>query len=170
MKNIDRDFEAFVQSRAHALLRVAYLLVGDEQLAQDHLQDVLMRMYQRWPRVQQEPDRYARAALINRTTDHWRRRSRRREASMPDGLTVVAADDTAAMIGRRTVLDALSVLTARQRAVIVLRYLEDLPVAEVAAMLRCSEGAVQSHAGRGLAKLRELLPSLSAALNGDSHV
>ncbi|MGI5246684.1 sigma-70 family RNA polymerase sigma factor [Dactylosporangium sp. CA-139066] len=88
---------------------------------------------------------------------------------VPDGLTVVAADDTTAMIGRRTVLDALSVLTARQRAVIVLRYLEDLPVAEVAAMLRCSEGAVQSHAGRGLAKLRELLPSLSAALNGDSH-
>jgi RNA polymerase sigma-70 factor (sigma-E family) len=154
------EFDEFVRTRSMALLRVAYLLTGDRDAAEDLLQEVLEQVYVRWRRVQSSPEAYARRALVNRSINRWRRRARRPEQSLGDydGAIRDHADDVAL---RRVVVAALRDLPARQRAAVVLRYLEDLPTADVAAALGCSEGAVKSHASRGLARLREALAGLS---------
>ena len=150
------EFDEFVRTRSGALLRVAYLLTGDRHAAEDLLQEVLEQMYVRWRRVQASPEAYARRALINRSINRWRRRRRRPEQTLDDHDVVTRdhADDVAL---RRAVVEALHDLPARQRAAVVLRYLEDLPTADVAAALGCSEGTVKSHASRGLARLRTAL-------------
>ncbi|MCX4386457.1 SigE family RNA polymerase sigma factor [Micromonospora peucetia] len=154
------DFDDFVRTRSVALLRVAYLLTGDRHAAEDLLQEVLEQVYVRWRRVRTSPEAYARRALVNRSINRWRRRARRPERALGDndGVARDHADDIAL---RQAVVAALRVLPPRQRAAVVLRYLEDLSVADVATALRCSEGAVKSHASRGLARLRETLAGSS---------
>ena len=149
-------FDDFVRARSTALLRVAYLLTGDRHAAEDLLQEVLEQMYVRWPRIHGAPEAYARRALVNRSTNRWRWRARRPEATLAHHDVAVAdrSDDIAV---RDTVLAALRELPGQQRAAVVLRFLEDLPVAEVAQALRCSEGAVKSSTSRGLEKLRSAL-------------
>jgi len=166
MADASAEFDEFVAAKAHALLRVAYLLAGDQHLAEDHLQEALERVYMRWDQIRDSPESYARKVLVNRSIDYWRWRRRRPEVPLARETGVVA-DRTADVLGRRAVLDALSGLTERQRAIVVLRYLDELPVAEVAALLGCSEGAVQSQTARGLAKLRQSLPNVTYALNGE---
>ncbi|MEW2376114.1 SigE family RNA polymerase sigma factor [Micromonospora sp. NPDC047812] len=150
------EFDDFVRTRSVALLRVAYLLTGDRHAAEDLLQEVLEQMYVRWRRVRTSPEAYARRALVNRSINRWRRRARRPEQALGDndGVARDHADDVAL---RQAVVAALRTLPPRQRAAVVLRYLEDLSVADVAGALRCSEGTVKSHASRGLAHLREAL-------------
>ncbi|MEU5945894.1 SigE family RNA polymerase sigma factor [Micromonospora sp. NPDC047465] len=157
------EFDDFVRTRSVALLRVAYLLTGDRHAAEDLLQDVLEQVYVRWRRVQASPEAYARRALVNRSINRWRWRARRPEQALGDndGVARDHADDIAL---RQAVVAALRTLPPRQRAAVVLRYLEDLSVADVAAALRCSEGAVKSHASRGLARLREALAGSSLVL------
>ncbi|MFG2102529.1 SigE family RNA polymerase sigma factor [Micromonospora echinaurantiaca] len=157
------EFDDFVRSRSVALLRVAYLLTGDRHTAEDLLQEVLEQVYVRWPRVRVSPEAYARRALVNRSINRWRWRARRPEQALGDndGVARDHADDIAL---RQAVVAALRTLPPRQRAAVVLRYLEDLSVADVAATLRCSEGAVKSHASRGLARLREALAGSSLVL------
>ncbi|MER7334874.1 MULTISPECIES: SigE family RNA polymerase sigma factor [unclassified Micromonospora] len=157
------EFDDFVRTRSVALLRVAYLLTGDRHAAEDLLQEVLEQVYVRWPRVRISPEAYARRALVNRSINRWRRRARRPEQALGDndGVARDHADDIAL---RQAVVAALRTLPPRQRAAVVLRYLEDLSVADVAATLRCSEGAVKSHASRGLARLREALAGSSLVL------
>jgi RNA polymerase sigma-70 factor (sigma-E family) len=150
------DFDDFVRARSAALLRVAYLLTGDRHAAEDLLQEVLEQVYVRWRRVRVTPEAYARRALVNRAANRWRRRSRRPERAL-GGIEVSAPDQTENLLVREAVVAALRALPPRQRAAVVLRFLEDLPVAEVARALDCSEGAVKSHTSRGLAKLRERL-------------
>jgi RNA polymerase sigma-70 factor (sigma-E family) len=150
------DFDDFVRARSAALLRVAYLLTGDGHAAEDLLQEVLEQVYVRWRRVRTTPEAYARKALVNRAANRWRRRGRKPERALGD-LEVSAPDQTDDLLVRDGVLAALRALPPRQRAAVVLRFLEDLPVAEVARALDCSEGAVKSHTSRGLAKLRENL-------------
>jgi RNA polymerase sigma-70 factor (sigma-E family) len=138
------------------LLRVAFLLTGDRHAAEDLLQEVLEQVYVRWRRVQASPEAYARRALVNRSINRWRRRARRPEQALGQHEGV-ARDHADAVALREVVVEALRALPARQRAAVVLRYLEDLPVADVAAAMGCSDGAVKSHAARGLARLREVL-------------
>ncbi|MEJ3747645.1 SigE family RNA polymerase sigma factor [Actinomycetes bacterium KLBMP 9797] len=150
------EFDDFVRSRSVSLLRVAYLLTGDRHAAEDLLQEVLEQIYVRWRRVHTTPEAYARKALVNRAANRWRRRARRPEQAL--GAHDSAAPDHAGGVAlREAVVAALRAVPPRQRAAVVLRYLEDLSVAETASALDCSEGAVKSHTARGLAKLREAL-------------
>ena len=157
------DFDEFVRTRAATLLRVAYLLTGDRYAAEDLLQDVLEQVYVRWHRVRTTPEAYARRALVNRAANRWRWRRRRPEGVLGDRQPAVP-DETEGVLVRSVVLAGLRALPARQRAAVVLRFLEDLPVAEVARALDCSEGAVKSHTARGLSRLREALAGSGLAV------
>jgi RNA polymerase sigma-70 factor (sigma-E family) len=152
----DREFDEFVRSRSTGLLRVAYLLTGDRHAAEDLLQEVLEQMYVRWRHIRGAPEAYARRILVNRSINRWRRRGRRPEAALGD-IDVGLPDHSDGIVVRDAVVNALKDLPPRQRAVVVLRYLDDLPVNEVAAALECSEGTVKSNAARGLDKLRAVL-------------
>src|SRR4051812_14002038 len=148
-----RDFDDFVRTLSTGLLRIAYLLTGDRDAAEDILQEVLEQMYVRWRRISGAPEAYARRALVNRSTNRWRGRGRRPEA--PLGHHDVAEPDHSDGVAvRDAVVTALRDLPAKQRAAVVLRYLDDLPIAAVAAALDCTEGTVKSNASRGLERLR----------------
>ncbi|MDG4785208.1 SigE family RNA polymerase sigma factor [Micromonospora sp. WMMD1102] len=157
------EFDDFVRTRSIVLLRVAFLLTGDRHAAEDLLQEVLEQVYVRWRRVQSSPEAYARRALVNRSINRWRWRARRPEQALGDH-DGVGRDHADAVAVREVVVGALRVLPARQRAAVVLRYLEDLPVADVATAMGCSEGAVKSHASRGLARLRQVLAESSLVM------
>jgi RNA polymerase sigma-70 factor (sigma-E family) len=155
----DMPFEAFVAASSSRLFTLALLVCGHHRAeAEDLLQGVLERAYRRWGRICRDgdPERYVRRMLVNASVDRWRRLRRRPElpVTAPDAGQVVA-DQSAVVADRDQLLRALTVLPARQRAVIVLRYLEDLSEAQTSAVLGCSEGTVKSQASRALAKLRE---------------
>jgi RNA polymerase sigma-70 factor (sigma-E family) len=154
----DRDYDEFVRTRADALLRLAYLLTGDRHRAEDALQDVLERMYVRWRHIRGSPDAYARRSIANRAIGQHRWRRRHGEAPLTEAAEPRVDDPAIEVSGRQAVLAVLGELTARQRAAVVLRYLEELPITDVADLLGCSEASVKSHCARGLAKLRQALP------------
>jgi RNA polymerase sigma-70 factor (sigma-E family) len=148
-------FNAFVAARSRHLLQTAYLLTGDRHRAEDLLQTALTRAYLRWDRIESDdPEGYVRRTLANAHIDWWRRKPWREEptAQLPD---TAGSDEAASYDVRDAVLKALAVLSRRQRAVIVLRYYEDLSETEIAAALGCSAGTVKSAASRAMAKLRE---------------
>jgi RNA polymerase sigma-70 factor (sigma-E family) len=149
----DEGFDDFVVGASGRLLRAAYLLVGDRVVAEDLLQDVLEKMFVAWPRID-EPTAYARKALAHGATNRWRRRSRKPEVPLDGHDRAVLADDPSV---RRDIVTALATLPAGQRAVIVLRYFEDLTTEQTAAALGCSVGTVKSQTARALPRLRELL-------------
>jgi RNA polymerase sigma-70 factor (sigma-E family) len=153
------DFEEFVSSRSPTLLRTAYLLCGgDRGAAEDLLQDVLERMYPRWRRVRGNPEAYARAALANTAANRWRRRSRRvTETSLTSSVQPEIAGPEQSVVDRDRVVRALADLPERMRAVVVLRFFDDLSEADTASALGCGTGTVKSQTSRGLARLRELL-------------
>jgi RNA polymerase sigma-70 factor (sigma-E family) len=157
----DEEFTAFVHANHRRLLRVAELLTGDRGRAEDMLQTVLVRAYQRWNRIAQDnPVGYVRAGLVNAHADWWRRRSSwERPVAAPEVRSTVV-DPAGRVAGRQAVLAALAPLTRRERAVIVLRFYEDLTVPEIAATLRIPAGTVKSTCARALAKLR-LSPELA---------
>ena len=153
------DFELFVASRSTALLRTAYLLcAGDRGAAEDLLQDVLERMYPKWRRLKGSPEAYARVALANASANRWRTRSRRvRETPLTTAPPQPVRGPEKEVVDRDEVVRALGELPERMRAVIVLRFFDDLSEADTAAALGCSTGTVKSQTSRGLAKLRDLL-------------
>jgi RNA polymerase sigma-70 factor (sigma-E family) len=144
-------FDEFAQARMRALLRFAHVLTGDRDRAADLVQDALERTLLAWPGVQSkgDPEGYVRRAIVNRQVSVWRRRRRERLVAEPPESPY---DDAAAR--DRELWDALATLPARQRAVLVLRYYEDLTEADAAAVLGCSVGTIKSQASRGLARLR----------------
>lgn len=152
------SFEEFVQARSGSLLRTALLLTGQNRAeAEDLLQLALERAYRRWPRVAGtgEPERYVRRILANASADRWRRIGRRPEQPLPAAAAGPAVPDRSAELADRDyLLRALAALPPRQRAVLVLRYFDDLPDAEIATALGCTIGTVKSHAARALARLR----------------
>lgn len=152
------DFAGFVSADATRLMRIAYLLTGNQEAAEDLLQETLERVYVAWPRVD-NPFAYARAALASRAASRWRDRARRREAPLTEAADVAHAfgDDVERIAQRDELVRALTRLGPRQRAAVVLRYLEDLSEAETAAALGCSVGTVKSQTSRGLARLRVVL-------------
>ena len=149
-------FDEYVRTHSAALVRAAYLLTGDRQLAEDLAQTALAKVSLRWEAVagRGDPDAYVRKAML-RTAIGWRRRrwtGERATARLPD----VGVDDvTGGVDAREQLRAALLDLPPRQRAAVVLRFYEDLSEADTAAALGCSVGAVKSQTAKGLAKLRQ---------------
>ncbi|GAB2466554.1 SigE family RNA polymerase sigma factor [Streptosporangium sandarakinum] len=153
----ERRFREFVSARSPALMRLAFLLTGgDQHAAEDLLQTALTRTVTRW-RTVGAPEAYVRQVMYRQQVSWWRRH---REAAVPEPPDRAAADGTDGVELRLVMRRALAKLTAKQRAVLVLRYYEDLPEAEVAGILGCSVGTVRSTAHRSLARLRQLAPEL----------
>jgi RNA polymerase sigma-70 factor (sigma-E family) len=142
------------------LFRSAYLLTGNRHEAEDLVQVTLERVALRWQRLGPAPEAYARRVLYHLQVDRWRLRSFGRETpvgTLPDAAGGEHAEGTDLKL---TLAAALSRLTRRQRAVLVLRYVEDLPEAQTASILDLSVGTVRSTASRALARLRVLCPEL----------
>ena len=154
------EFDQFVAKHVDDLLRTAYLIVWDEAEAEDLVQECLLKVARRWPRVRRmdQPRAYARRILVNLAVDEARGRARRRSELEPEAAaSLIAIDPLPALDARAELLQALGQLPARQRAVLVLRYFNDLTEAQVAEVLGCPAGTVKSSASRGLARLREAL-------------
>ncbi|WP_156727004.1 SigE family RNA polymerase sigma factor [Streptomyces apocyni] len=155
------EFREFVAMRSTALLQLAVLLTGgDRHAAEDLLQIALMKAYGRWTHIEQ-PEAYVRQVIYRQQVNRWRLRRHRAETTVPvlpeSSKDADAEPDTELRIA---LWAALGHLSKRQRAVVVLRYFEDLPEAEVAALLGCPVGTVRSTAHRSLTKLRGLVPEL----------
>lgn len=150
------DFDAFVLSRSRALLDTAHLLTGDRGHAEDLLQQALERLARHWRRIDGEPEGYVRRILVNLATDRWRRLARRPlEGGTVDPERLLVDDALGLVDDRLDLMAALQALPPRQRAVIVLRYFDDLTEAETAVAMGCSIGTVKSGTSRALARLRE---------------
>jgi RNA polymerase sigma-70 factor (sigma-E family) len=153
----DAEFAAFVQQWSGPLLRVAFLLTGDRWLAEDLLQTALLKTSRRWSRIADHRAAYPYVRRVLVTTQaSWLRRRRIGEVlvdRLPDDDPVSSESG----IGSGRAVAALEALPPRMRAVIVLRYYEDLSEADTAAALGCSVGSVKSQASRGLARLRAAL-------------
>ncbi|MFC4534255.1 SigE family RNA polymerase sigma factor [Sphaerisporangium dianthi] len=157
----ERRFREFVSARSPALMRLGFLLTGgDQHAAEDLLQTVLTKAAARWSRIE-EPEAYVRQAMYRQQVSWWRLASTRRETVVADAPDVPARDDTHAADLKLVLRHALARLTSRQRAVLVLRYFEDRPEAEVAQIMGCSVGTVRSTAHRSLARLRAVAPELA---------
>jgi RNA polymerase sigma-70 factor (sigma-E family) len=159
-----REFERFVAEASDPLLRTGYLMTGNGKDAEDVAQETLLRVARRWSRVRSmdHPVAYARRILINLVLRGADRSTRQQTELQPRERAVEMADASAAQ-ALREIEDlaefrwALARLPVRQRAVLVLRYWSDLPVAEVADILGCSEGTVTSTASRAAGRLAEIL-------------
>jgi RNA polymerase sigma-70 factor (sigma-E family) len=158
----EADYALFVRTRTHALLRSAYLLTGDQHLAEDLVQEALARTHRSWHRLErpENAEAYARKVMYHAQVSLWRR-PRVTEVSPgaldPEPAGADPADDT---VQRLTLRRALLTLTAKQRAVIVLRFFEDRTEAEAAQLLGVSVSTVKTQTGRALERLRTLLPDL----------
>ena len=163
-------FAQFVEARQHALQRTAWLLTGDWAAAEDLVQTALVRSWPRWERIRRrdDPEVYVRRAMMN-TWATWRRRrwwGERPADAMPD---VQAVGDVATEVAVRiAVQGVLRSLTARQRAVLVLRVFDDLSEAQVAQVLHCAVGTVKSTMARAVARLRED-PQLAGLMDGETQ-
>ena len=148
-------FEEFVAARSSALLRTAYLLTRDHGLAEDLLQTALTKAYLHWSRIETSPEAYVRKVLVNTYSSWWRRKWRGETPTeeLPESATQDRADTT-------DLWEAMGRLPHRMRAVIVLRYFEDLTEAQAADLLGVSVGTVKSQTSKALAKLR-IDPSLT---------
>lgn len=156
----DGEFTEFAHASWASLYRTAYLLLGDPADAEDLVQTALAKTYAAWPQVRDvdAAPGYARTVLVNTASSWFRRRSWRNERpteSLPDRAHPAGYEHDPS--DRPALMSALAVLPPRQRAVIVLRFYEDLSVAQAAAALGCSEGTVKSQTSDALARLRTLL-------------
>jgi DNA-directed RNA polymerase specialized sigma24 family protein len=163
-------FEAYVRARGSALLRLAHLLTGDQQRAEELVEEALGRAYRRWSRVRSaaDADAYVRRVLLHGQLPHrrpFRRSERPTGPAGPEavvgadvtGAGLTAADDIFGPVGPPAETDRawqrLGELPTRQRAVLVLRYWAELPDIEIAELLRCGEASVRSAGMRGLSYL-----------------
>lgn len=159
MSMTEDDFREFVRARQHSLLKLAYLLAGDWHSAQDLLQGALLKSYRRRRSLDGgSVEAYVRAALVNGQRDTWRRRLPTPTETLPETTEDDLADSVSV---RHSLLQALQTLPQQQRAVLVLRYYEDLSEAQIAAALGCSAGTVKSHAHRALQRLHVTASSLN---------
>ncbi|GAB3765967.1 RNA polymerase sigma-70 factor (sigma-E family) [Nocardioides ginsengisegetis] len=148
----ESDFDAFVEGRSPALLRSAYLLVQDEGLAEDLLQTALVKAWFAWGRIQ-EPEAYVRRIMVTTSASWWRRRWHRETPTEVPGERHVAAGGEE-VENAQDLWNAIGHLPRRQRAVVVLRYLEDRSEVETASLMGCSVGTVKSQCAKALVKLR----------------
>ena len=153
----ETSFEEFVAARSPDLLRTAILLTRDRGHAEDLLQTALVKAYRRWNRISaDDPYPYVRRILVTSAASWWRLRTTQEIVSLP-ALDLTAPDETDRLAERDQMTDALAELPPRMRAVLVLRYTEDLSEAATAELLGCSVSTVRSQTVRGLSRLRALL-------------
>jgi RNA polymerase sigma-70 factor (sigma-E family) len=155
----EEQFREFAVASRPGLVRTAFLLCGDADEAHDLTQITLMRVHRRWASIRRtdDPTVYARRVLVNLTASWWRRRLRVRLEPL-DPYDAPAGGDAIEQVHQRDELwRAVHTLPPRTRAVLVLRYFEDMSEADAARTLDCSVGSVKSQASRGLASLRQLL-------------
>lgn len=156
-KRDDESFATFVRASERQLHHLAWLFTGDGHRAEELVQDTLVRTYAVWHRVRQDdPFGYTRRVMVNAKTDAWRRRRREHlVGEVPEPTSGPSSRDVAVDVaGRSALVAALQTLTARERAVVVLRHYVDLSEGETATELGISVGTVKSTASRALAKLR----------------
>lgn len=167
---MDTDFDEYVVTRSGALLRLAYLLTGDGHRAEDLVQDTLERLCRRWSRMTHvvDPHAYARKILLNQHLS-WRRKRASSELVVADLPERSGEDETEAVGVRHLLWQRIGALPPRQRAVVVLRYYEDLSDADIAEALGISAGTVRSTAMRALTKLRSHPDLMSATLAEESR-
>jgi RNA polymerase sigma-70 factor (sigma-E family) len=159
----DEGFRRFVVARRGSLLRTAWLLTGDPDTAEDLVQVALERTARHWRRVSAsgDPEAYVRRALHNAHVSAWRRaRSRVRELLGLESVEPPARDRTTEADTTVVLRQALARLTPRQRAVLVLRYYEDLTEPQVAAVMGIGVGTVKSQVRHALRRIRALAPEL----------
>jgi RNA polymerase sigma-70 factor (sigma-E family) len=163
----EESFRAFAVEHAARLRRSAYLFCGDWHLAEDLMQSTLIKIYRSWSRVEKDESlgNYSRTVLLRTWLDEKRRpwrRSEQSEAIVPERLDEARgpADSPERLWARDLVHKGLLRLPPRQRAVLVLRYFDDLSVAETADVMGCSEGTVKSQTARGLDALRSSISDL----------
>jgi RNA polymerase sigma-70 factor (sigma-E family) len=159
------EFTRWARARQGHLLRASLLLTGDRQRAEDLVQEALAKVAMRWGRLRAtSPDAYARTVMYHDHVSWWRKR--RREVLTAYDVEVATADQGPER--RIALLAALGALTPRQRAVIVLRYFEDLTERQVAEVLGISVGTVKSQTHLSLRRLREAAPGLAEFLSEES--
>ena len=163
-----QDFTDFVATRSNQLIRLAYVLTGDQHTAEDLLQNALAKAAAHWARIHTAPEAYVRRIMYREQVSWLRRRARRPETPMAQVPELPAGEQAVSVEARLTLREALQALPPRQRAVLVLRYLEDLPESQVADILGCSVGTVRSQTHKAVAQLRSVLPALGPA-NTEVH-
>jgi RNA polymerase sigma-70 factor (sigma-E family) len=171
MAGRDPSYEAFVNHHVDDLFRAAVLITWDDAEAEDLVQECLMVVARRWPRVRtmERPGGYARKVLVNLAFDGTQRRARRRDELTHGGTDegsrdhelleiadAAAAATLDALTERAEMIEALGTLPRQQRLALVLRYYLDLSEAQAADMLGCSRGTVKSNTSRGIQHLREI--------------
>jgi RNA polymerase sigma-70 factor (sigma-E family) len=158
------EFSELVATRSPALLRMAFLVVGDHQLAQDLLQEALVKTYVAWPRLRDvsKAEAYVRRTMVT-TAISWRRRRSFHERPVDDLPSNGGADPTEGLAVHDLVWEQVRSLPPKQRAALVLRFYEDLTEAATAEILGCSVGTVKSQVSAALDKLRTQVGPESAA-------
>ncbi len=160
-------FDDFVVARSHRLLRVAYLLTREHAAAEDLLQEALTKAWFAWPRISGDAEPYVRKIIATSYVSQLRHRWYRESPSADIDVELgVSADTTPITDDRDALWRALSRLPPRQRAVVVLRFFEDMSEAEVAETMHCSVGTVKSQTSKALVKLRvdtSITPSAAEA-------
>ncbi|WP_256840627.1 SigE family RNA polymerase sigma factor [Ornithinimicrobium faecis] len=178
MDPLEEEFVAFVRARQRALVRAAFLVCGDHQIAQDLVQEALTKLAHHWERVRTgSPEGFVRRIVYRDAVSRWRKVGREWPHDIRDDtLTGTAGEDqwtdpVESWISGADMRDALAQLPPRQRAVLVLRYYEDQSEVQIADALGISPGTVKSQAHRALVTLRGLLPDLApaAATEGDER-
>ena len=176
-------FEEFVRAFSDRLVRSAYMLTGDVGEAEDMAQTALMRTARHWRKARRQPYAYARATVINLARDRWRRLARRPEEYATDvgelrntaglasdatgvGGLRVSQDEFDRVVERDAIIQAMKRLTPQQRAVVVLRYLEDMSVQETADALGCATGTVKAHTARALERLHTEMQAVTTKRPG----
>lgn len=160
---MEASFEDFVLTRGKALLRFAVVLCGDRGRAEDLVQAAFVKTYPQWDRVavMDRPEAYVRTIVVHEHLRWWRRRP---SLEIPDTIAdqdrPTRTDVAQRHADRDAAWDLLGRLPARQRAVLALRYYEDLSDAEIARTLGCRESTVRSQAARGLGALRAIVPTI----------
>ncbi len=168
-----QEFEAFVAASSDRLLRTAYLLTGDTGHAEDVVQSALLRTARRWRSARRSPEAYARTTVANLAKDRWRSLGRRpSEAPLEHDVPLATHDGASydSRLDRDLLMRAARELPRGQRAVLVLRYFDDLSVEETARTLGITAGTVKSQTSRALASLRRALTTeTSDKENIDAH-
>jgi RNA polymerase sigma-70 factor (sigma-E family) len=154
-RGYQREFEEFVRNSSDRLVRTAYLLCGDRGHAEDMTQTALLRTARRWRSARKWPEAYARRVVVNLAKDRWRALSRRPLETGLDVDVPLSAGEPSGPDER--LLLAVRTLPEGQQTVLVLRFFNDLSVADTAAALGCSEGTVKSQTARALDRLRTTL-------------
>jgi RNA polymerase sigma-70 factor (sigma-E family) len=163
------SFGDFVAARQNSLLRTAWLLTGQWTAAEDLVQLALVKTLPHWERIHGDgnPEAYVHRVLINSYLSWWRSPGRLRERGVADPVDRPADEPGYAGVEARDALySVLASLPRRQRAVVVLRYYQDLSEAQAAEVLGCSIGTVKSQGSKGLARLRVALIAQDSAWKG----